>query len=98
MRGSGAVSSRASVSESRDLHLKGVGSRRAESRNGGTNRMMRIERIQEQLQLPRQQHFLGVRRVEALMARPRIKQAVLRGLSVPSASSRPRYAAARQLP
>jgi len=33
--------------------------------------MMRMERIHEQLQLPLQLHFLGVRHVESFVAQPK---------------------------
>ena len=64
--------------------------------------MMRIERMQEQLQLPQQlnnesREFLGVRRIESFVAQPR-KMSSSPRLSVPSASSRPRHAAAKLLP
>ncbi len=38
--------------------------------------MMRIERMQEPLQLPRRLHFLGVRRIESLAAAPRGRPAL----------------------
>ena len=60
--------------------------------------MMRMERMQEQLQLQQQRHLLGVRRVESLAVHSQKKEVVLRALSVTSALSRPRNAAALLLP
>jgi len=64
--------------------------------------MMRIERMQEQLQLPQQlnnesKEFFGVRRIEAFVAQPQ-KMSRSPRLSVLSASSRPRRATAKLLP
>ena len=47
-----------------------------EIKSEGLNRMMRIERMQEQLQLPQQlnnksKEFFGVRRIESFVAQPR---------------------------